>query len=181
MTERTLAPAGTLRVDRSTWRPLVQFLPHAVLLLDDRLRIVVANRAAARLFQTPAVKMIGTPLTSLIPSDKIASWLAGCRRQRTRVLEAPVDRGPSAPRMMLRIVAVELAHRRGPGVYRLLVVEDITDRAALEQQLVESEKQAAMGQLAAGILHEVGNPLAGLGSNLVFVRAGLRQRSYDEL
>src|SRR5262245_24340855 len=171
----TMAP-----LRRLAWRPLVQFLPHAVLLLDDDRRVVLANKAASRLFQLPLTHLTGAPLASLIPSDNVAKWLADFGGQRTKVLEAPVENpGASLGRLTLRIVAVRLARTachqrtaipgtRRTGEYRLLVVEDITDRAALEQQLVESEKQAAMGQLAAGILHEVANPLAALGANLVF-------------
>jgi two-component system, NtrC family, sensor kinase len=180
-------------LERSAWRPLVQFLPHAVLLLDDDLRVVLANKAASRLFQLPLTHLTGAPLASLIPSDNVAKWLADFGGQRTKVLEAPVENpGASLGRLTLRIVAVRLArtecHQRAAiavtrrtGEYRLLVVEDITDRAALEHQLVESEKQAAMGQLAAGILHEVANPLAALGANLVFVRSGLRDRPHELL
>src|SRR5262245_60801321 len=177
---------------RSAWRRLVQFLPHAVLLLDENLRVVIANKAAAGIFRLPIAHMTGATLSSLIPSDKVATWLADFGGQRTKVLEASVENpGAAIARLTLRIVAVRLARaasggrrvarsRRG-GEYRLLVVENITDRAALEQQLVESEKQAAMGQLAAGILHEVANPLASLGSNLVFVRSGLGSRPHELL
>jgi two-component system, NtrC family, sensor kinase len=180
-------------LQQSAWGPLVQFLPHAVLLLDDDLRVVLANKAASRLFQLSIAHLTGAPLGSLIPSNKVAAWLADFGGQRTKVLEAPVENpGSCIGRMTLRIVAVRLTRAadrtRRPAAstrrrieYRLLVVENITDRAALEQQLVESEKQAAMGQLAAGILHEVANPLASLGSNLVFVRSGLLDRPLDLL
>ena len=148
------------------------------MLLDDGLRVVLGNKAASRLFRLPLAHMAGAPLASLIPSDNVARWLADFGGQRTKVLETAVENpGASIGRVTLRIVAVRLARTmRRTGEYRLLALEDITDRAALEQQLVESEKQAAMGQLAAGILHEVANPLAGLGSNLVFVRSGLADR-----
>ena len=188
-TRRAAVVAATdAPLERSVWRALVQFLPHAVLLLDDDLRVVLANKAASRLFRLPLAHMTGAPLASLVPSDNVARWLADFGGQRTKVLETSVENpGASIARATLRIVAVRLARTachprnasagtRRAGEYRLLVLEDITDRAALEQQLVESEKQAAMGQLAAGILHEVANPLAGLGSNLVFVRGGLSDR-----
>jgi PAS domain S-box-containing protein len=44
--------------------------------------------------------------------------------------------------------------------YLLLIIEDHTDRQKLQMQLVQSEKLAAIGQLAAGIAHEIRNPLA---------------------
>jgi signal transduction histidine kinase len=61
------------------------------------------------------------------------------------------------------------------------VLEDVSNRALLEQQLVEKEKQAVLGQLAAGIMHEVGNPLASLGSNLLFLRQALAESHTPEM
>ncbi len=55
-----------------------------------------------------------------------------------------------------RLIAVE-GHA---NQFILLIIEDNTERQRLQMQLVQSEKLAAMGQLAAGIAHEIRNPLA---------------------
>ncbi len=44
----------------------------------------------------------------------------------------------------------------------ICILEDITDKALLEQRLKEAEKLASTGQLAAGIAHEINNPLSGI-------------------
>lgn len=48
----------------------------------------------------------------------------------------------------------------------LYLVKDVTDLRALENQLKQSEKLAAVGQLAAGIAHEIRNPLAGISGSI---------------
>jgi signal transduction histidine kinase len=162
-------------IERSAWRAVVQFLPHAVLLLDADLRVIVANKAATRLFRRPGARLRGVRLCALLPGSHVSRWLAAFGGQRRNVIEASVEIAGAGAPITLKIVAARLASR-ARGSFHLLVLEDISDRAALEHQLVQSEKQAAMGQLAAGILHEVANPIAGLGSNLVFVRDGLDDR-----
>lgn len=48
------------------------------------------------------------------------------------------------------------------GRHVLLLVDDITDQHHLEAQLIQSEKLAALGQLSAGIAHEIRNPLSAI-------------------
>lgn len=46
----------------------------------------------------------------------------------------------------------------------ITVGEDVTDRRAFQDQILQSEKLAAIGQLAAGVMHEINNPLATIGA-----------------
>jgi signal transduction histidine kinase len=169
----------SLEFERSACAALVQCLPDAVLLVDGDLRVVLANRAAAALFRLNPERLRGLPVISLVTQPDFEHWLRDFGSRGTKVMEASLPgRGRGRTPMTVRITAVPMAlamRRRGAATarrrdYRLVVVKDISDTAVLEAQLVDSEKQGAMGQLAAGILHEVRNPVSSMGSNLCFVR-----------
>jgi signal transduction histidine kinase len=139
--------------------------------------------------------MRGVSFETLVPESNLDTLLDDFRDRRKRVMEISLPpRERSRTAQTLTITAVRLARLgalgrskriggkpAGAQEFRLLLLEDVTDRALLEQHLVETEKQAAVGQLAAGILHEVSNPLASLGSNLLFVRDTLADSHAPEL
>jgi signal transduction histidine kinase len=169
--------------DRSSCQAIVQSLPGAVLLVDAELRVVLANRAASLLFRITPDRLRGVSITTLIPVPELATWLRDFGARRTKMFETTLTSSKRGhPPRTLKITAVRMAatarSRREPSPsrsrqFRLLLLEDISDRVIVETQLVQTEKQAAMGQLAAGLLHEVRNPIASLGSNLLFARERL--------
>lgn len=59
----------------------------------------------------------------------------------------------------------------------LVVLEDITDKIRMEEQLIQSEKLAGMGQLAASIAHELGNPLNAMTAILQEIKPLLRKKA----
>jgi two-component system, sporulation sensor kinase E len=159
--------------ERAAYGAIVQSVPHAVLLVDAKRHIVLVNRAAAALFGRPPARLRGLPIVRFLPADAVNLLFTDFGRQRLRVVETCLTTKGTTPSLCtIKITATPLANRK-VSPYTLLVIEDISDKATLEQQLVDSEKQAAMGQLAAGLLHEVSNPLTSLGSNLLFVRQSL--------
>jgi PAS domain S-box-containing protein len=170
--------------EAAAWRTIVQSVPHAIVLIDGRLRIALVNRAAGLLLGRAPAALHGLPVAHVLSPPALNVLLQDAGTKRVRVLETSVVSDDRAGSMRtLKITAVPLANGKvmtrarasdylAKG-FTLLVIEDISEQDTLEQQLVDGEKQAAMGQLAAGLLHEVSNPLTSLGSNLLFVRKAL--------
>jgi len=64
----------------------------------------------------------------------------------------------------------QLRDKRGLDLGRVIVVRDVTELVDLRRRLVTSGRLAAVGELAAGIAHEINNPIAYVGSNLGTLR-----------
>jgi two-component system, NtrC family, sensor kinase len=60
----------------------------------------------------------------------------------------------------LNIAAAPLISREGDRIGRLIILDDVTDRAELERRLMQADKLSSIGLLAAGVAHEVNTPLA---------------------
>src|SRR5664280_2646481 len=60
----------------------------------------------------------------------------------------------------LNIAITPLVSKDQEQIGRLIIIDDVTDRAELEQRLVQADKLSSIGLLAAGVAHEVNTPLA---------------------
>ncbi len=70
-------------------------------------------------------------------------------------------------------VRAQLSLGEGEPVYAA-IVEDITERRNIQRQLVQSQKLESIGQLAAGIAHEINTPAQYVGDNTRFLKEGFR-------
>ncbi len=137
---------------RRSWERLVDAVPYALCLVDAQGRARRANRAFADLVHAPTTAIAGRPWLALVPpawGEGLAEALAAPGTGREVQLRA----GPRT----FAVSAYPIGHMPGDAV---LVFEDQTDRRRLQDQLIQSEKMSAIGQLIAGIAHDLNNPLA---------------------
>ena len=135
---------------------ILQSVPSGVLSFDDELRITKVNLSAEKILEVKRESIIGKyhaevlndPVTTLINNKKI------------------IERGeinyitPSGRRLWLGLTLSPLKDREGRTIGRILIFTDLTQLKALEAQMELRSRLSSLGEISAGIAHELRNPMA---------------------
>jgi len=138
---------------RRSWQEVVDAISPALCIVDRGGRIRRANRAFADLVNVPPASLIGRPWQAFVPPE----WAADLQRtldQQGAGREAELRTGEQT----YAVTAVPISGTDRSTL--VLLFDDQTERRRLQDQLIQSEKMSAIGQLIAGIAHDLNNPLA---------------------
>jgi PAS domain S-box-containing protein len=154
-------------------RAALEDAAEAICRVDTDGRVLSVNRAFTRLTGYEPGEIVGRGWETTVSAadraivradlqtatDKVEREVHGARKDGT-----PFD-------MQLAVVPVIDLHGSRPGPKgHYFYMRDLTDRRRMENQLIFAGRMAAVGTLAAGVAHEINNPLAYIVANIDFVR-----------
>jgi PAS domain S-box-containing protein len=154
-------------------RAALEDAAEAICRVDLEGRVVSVNRAFARLTGYEPGEIVGRSWeTTVSAADRPlirADLQAATEKVEREVHGARKDGTPFDMQLAVVPIIDLLGSRPGPkGHY--FFIRDLTERRRMENQLIFAGRMAAVGTLAAGVAHEINNPLAYIVANIDFVR-----------
>ncbi|MBI5374506.1 MAG: PAS domain S-box protein [Candidatus Schekmanbacteria bacterium] len=136
----------------------------AIISLDNNNYITTWNRGAEEMFGYGKDEVLGRHFEFLIPPDLLEKreleWLVKETEKKGVIKNYETERiTKSGQRIQVAVTRTVLRDSDGNIIGCSSIVRDITEKKNLEKQLIQSEKLSAVGELTAGLAHEIGTPL----------------------
>ncbi len=153
--------------------------------LDEEVRVRMMNKEAERVTGYARDEALGMDFVTMFLPELLqkAHAMTFRRAARGESLSDDVVRSPIVTRSgKTRDVEWQLAYARSEAddeVVLFAIGRDTTDEDALAARVLQSEKLAAVGTLAAGLAHEIRNPLNGAKLHVTFLERGLARAGAD--
>lgn len=167
---------------RNTLRTLFDSIPSSIYIIDRSYRIVAINQPRSQRAHSEPRQLVGqrcyealyrrseicpecrvmeTFTHAITTNRSVHEWLEGDRFIDWEITTYPIQEKNNLPHQVI------------------VFEQDVTEKRSLEANLIQSEKMAAVGQLAAGIAHEINNPLAAIIANTQILKRELLNDSDD--
>lgn len=157
------------------FRSLAENMSQGLVQVDLAGIVEYCNDHFCDLVQQGRAELMGMSLTLLVHEEEKELFRAIFAQDACFLLGTRFDLRLKVRQDIRFVLVTPVAHRTADGRllgYWLLVL-DITDRKMLESQLLQTQKLEAIGQLAAGIAHEINTPTQYVMNNMWFIKEGL--------
>ncbi len=151
----------TLKQTQDYTRVVVDHMANGLLGIDKGGNVVSFNRLALELLELDASDIFGTNLNQII--DFQSSGIEDTLTESFVVLEREIEHSlKSGEKLPIAISVTPILEENGTSAGAVIVLRDLREIKRLENKVRRTEKLAAIGKLAAGVAHEIRNPLSSI-------------------
>jgi len=153
---------------------IVRCVRSGIITVDPEERVTSMNEAAELITGYTRTELVGRNLSAVLGDLPLREMVS--REQdpvRAHRWEQTLRR-PDGSTLRLGCSGAVLRDCRGEALGNMIIFQDLTDFKQLEEELQRAERLAAVGELAAGLAHEIRNPLASLYGSIQLLQGELR-------
>ncbi len=161
-------------------RHIIESIEAGVLTFDLKGRIKTFNRAASEITGLDLSDVLDRNVYDLFPGIREAlrsgeeETATGRRRYETTIP------GKGNSKTLIGFSLSRLVNRENRIIGDVLIFQNVTAIKAMQKQIEKNRKMALIGEMAAGLAHEIRNPLAALGGSIQLLQKGLNLNNSDE-
>jgi two-component system NtrC family sensor kinase len=153
---------------RNTLRALFDSIPASIYIIDQKFTLVAVNMDRSRRAGSPPSQLVGRPCFESLysrsencPNCRVFATLSGGENTNRMERHWELEDEPKD----WEISTYPIYDDADQIIQAIVLEQDVTEKRRLEATLAQSEKLAAVGQLAAGLAHEINNPLTAIIAN----------------
>jgi PAS domain S-box-containing protein len=151
--------AGRHRSTSEKLRRVLDSSPDLIVATDGENRVTMFNRGAERLIAVTAAHALGRPLSEILDGQAAGSGASSGSDEHLAPRDVAVSRRDGGT-VALSLIDAPLRTENGGTEGRVWIGRDVTELRRIEKNLAQAERLSSLGEVVAGVAHELNNPLS---------------------
>ena len=164
---------------------LISSLPVGLIVTDSKGRIILCNQFAEQIASVVESEVVGSSPENVLAAGLALALHLDCADSKKPTAGAvqkeiilPDAQGAMRTLQLLSLPVVVESEGASAGV--MLLIQDLSQVKSLEEELRRSERLAALGKMAAGVAHELRNPLSSIKGLAILLKSRFQEKSSDQ-